>query len=88
MSSETLRVLVMFTEGAFVAQCLEHDISVQAEDLDTLQSRFEDAVHLEAQSHGGKLDDIEPAPPEFFDKWEDARELGGAPENAEMRLAA
>jgi len=84
MNSEFLRVLVIHVEDAFIAQCLEHDISVQATDLDTLQRRFETAVQLEHEN----LAEIDEAPAEFFRQWELARELGGAPENTQMRLAA
>ena len=87
MKDEALRVLIIHTEDAFVAQCLEHDICVQADDLDTLQKRFETVLHCELQERGS-LEDIEPAPAEFFTKWDGARELGGAPENTSMRLAA
>ena len=86
MNSE-LRVLVIHTEEAFVAQCLEHDISVQADDLSSLQKRFEDAVAFEAQLGDG-IDAIPAAPAHFFNLWDRARELGGAPKNTEMRLAA
>lgn len=88
MAGKYVRVLVMASEGVFVAQGLEHDICVQAPDLDTLQRRFERACRAEAAIHDNGLDDIAPAPPEFHEKWDAARALGGAPENTEMRLAA
>lgn len=81
--NDTVRVLIFNEEGSWVAQCLEHDVCVQAESLDALQRRFQDAMILEDD-----VESIEAAPPEFFAKWEAARELGGAPDNTEMRLAA
>ena len=40
-NSETIRILVYREEKGFlVAQCLEHDIAVQARDLKTLRHRF------------------------------------------------
>jgi hypothetical protein len=82
--NEQVRVLIFNTEGAWVAQCLEHDVSVQAESIDVLQRRFEDAMCCESEH----FDTIGAAPKHFFDQWDAARALSGAPENTEMRLAA
>ena len=70
----------------YVAQCLEHDIAVQAADMATLQRRFEATVEAEAAM--GDLDEIPPAPEEFHQKWDSAFTLESHVENAEMRLAA
>jgi len=83
MATQHLRVLVSKHEDMFVAQCLEHDIAVQAPDLTTLQRRFEATVEAE-----GDLDCIEPAPQMFHDIWNAAQELESRIQNAEMRLAA
>lgn len=82
--NESVRVLVFNTEGMWVAQCLEHDVCVQADNIDTLQRRFEDAMFCEAD----QLDVIGQAPQFFFDQWDAGRMIGGAPEYTEMRLAA
>ncbi len=70
----------------FVAQCLEHDIAVQAKDMDTLRTRFEATLMCEISD--GNLDSIPPAPEEFFDIWDAAEKMEGDFDNAEMRLAA
>ncbi|UGA47226.1 hypothetical protein HU230_0014735 [Bradyrhizobium quebecense] len=61
----TLRI-VTFKDGDFwVAQCLEHDVCAQANDLDTLRSRIE--VALEAES---PLERLPAAPAHFFELWD------------------
>lgn len=82
--NESVRVLIFNTEDMWVAQCLEHDICVQAENIDTLQRRFEDVMFCESDH----LDSIPAAPQSFFDKWDAGRGISGAPEHTEMRLAA
>lgn len=67
----------------FVAQCLEHDIAVQAPNMETLQRRFEATVLLE-----GDLSRIDAAPEPFHKLWDEALELQSRVQNAEMRLAA
>lgn len=70
----------------FVAQCLEHDVAVQAADIDILQRRFEETFAHEVSL--GDLEAIGPAPEEFHAKWNEAKELESSVQNAEMRLAA
>jgi hypothetical protein len=58
--------IVAFKEGDFwIAQCLEVDVSAQANDLDTLSSRIE--VALEAEK---PLDKLPKAPARFFEMWD------------------
>lgn len=83
MATQHLRILVTKEDDMFVAQCLEHDIAVQAPNMETLQRRFEATVLLE-----GDLSQIEPAPEEFQRLWDEALELQSRFHNAEMRLAA
>jgi hypothetical protein len=60
----TVRI-VTFKEGEiWVAQCLEHDVCVQAADLDTLRSRIEMALQAESP-----LDKLPQAPDHFFELW-------------------
>jgi hypothetical protein len=84
MEPAVLRVVVFKQEDMFVAQCLEHDISVQAADIATLQMRFEETVAIE----GEDLAAISPAPESFQKMWDDGYELESKIDNAEMRLAA
>jgi hypothetical protein len=87
LAHETLRVLVFHEEDSWIAQCLEHDVCVQAPDLDQLQSRLETAIFLEL-GEGNPSTSIGHAPPAYFEMWDRARELGGAPTNTSMRIAA
>jgi hypothetical protein len=58
--------IITFKEGeTWVAQCLEHDVCVQAPDLDTLRARME--VALQAES---PLDALPKAPDHFFELWD------------------
>ena len=86
MENRIVRVLVWGEEDVFVAQCLEHDISVQAPDIETLQRRFEATVAAEGGM--GDLESIPPAPEVFQAKWDAAIEMVSSVNNAEMRLAA
>ncbi len=69
-SEEKIRVIISNDSGLWVAQCLEHDICVQADDLDDIRGRFEVALRIEAEIHGGDLSAIGPAPQHFFDQWD------------------
>ena len=86
MKDQIFRVLLSNEENMFVAQCLEHDISVQAEDMETLQRRFEATLLIEMQS--GDLATLPPAPKSFYDKWNEAQELESMFGNTEIRFAA
>lgn len=58
--------IVVFREGRFwLAQGLEHDIGVQAEDLKDLVARLDLALELEAPALAG----LPPAPKYFQDLW-------------------
>lgn len=61
----TLRI-VTFKEGdIWVAQCLEHDVCVQASDLHTLRSRMEVAIQAESP-----ITNLPKAPSHFFELWD------------------
>ncbi|WP_022693720.1 hypothetical protein [Ponticaulis koreensis] len=69
-----LRVLTFKEGDVFVAQAIERDICVQANDFDTLKKRFECVVMLELEKSHGRQDDtplsgIDAAPQEYFDLW-------------------
>ena len=71
MANETTLRIIAFSEfDQWVAQCLEHDVCVQAPDLDTLRDRMEAAFYAEdtAQREAGKdgLSAIPAAPEHFF----------------------
>jgi hypothetical protein len=69
-----LRVIVFHDNGMWVAQALEHDIGAQANDFDTLMSRFEVALKAEIKEsierHGKPLAGIDPAPERFQRMWD------------------
>lgn len=71
---ETVRVVIFKECDSWVAQCLEYDIGVQADDIDSLRRRFEMAMNAELQEcmERGALmrDAIAPAPAEFVAMWE------------------
>lgn len=74
MHSGDVRV-IMFQEGeAWVAQCLEHDIAAQADDLDELHMRFALTLRMELRTSlersGRPFGGIEPAPRHFHELWE------------------
>jgi hypothetical protein len=77
---------VIFSEEDFlVAQCLEHDICVQADTIEKLQKRFEATLCLE----GEDLPNIAQAPGHFFDLWDKAtKKIKTKDAFTEMRMAA
>lgn len=84
MKSLELRIVVFKQEDMYVAQCLEHDLMVQGDDMETVQRRFEDTLDLE----GNAFVSLPPAPAIFHTLWEAGLSLESKVENAEMRLAA
>jgi hypothetical protein len=63
---ENIRVIIYKSSCRWFAQGLEHDICVQAQNIDDLPGRFEVAVRLEAEDG---LKRIPPAPLRFHDMW-------------------
>ena len=68
--SNPIRVVVFKEGDNWIAQCLEHDICVQAADLDTLRDRVDVAINAEHEHcvSSGKdgFSAIPPAPEHFF----------------------
>ena len=89
---EFLRILVIRDGGMLVAQCLEHDICTQAEDIDQLQERMEKLIDLERAESvtrtGQDFGDIEPAPEEFHNMWDRAKMFVDNDSPFSMALAA
>lgn len=69
MNSEKIRVVLIEEGGAWVAQCLEVDVRVQASDLDDVAGRLEVALRLESEAHDGDFSKIGPAPQYFQEMW-------------------
>ena len=86
MVTEHFRVLISRQEDMFVAQCLEHDVAVQAPDLETLERRFD--ATIAAESADGSLASIPPAPAQFHEIWDQAAELTGHFPHSQSRVAA
>jgi hypothetical protein len=61
----TVRIITFKEGDIWVAQCLEHDVCVQAGDLDSLRTRMEMALKAESP-----LDKLPKAPAHFFELWE------------------
>lgn len=74
MADEALRVVFLNRDGLWIAQCLEHDICVQATDLDEVKERLEMAMEFEVENAKSKGVEpyvrIPPAPKMFSDLWE------------------
>lgn len=71
-----LRVLVFFGRTKWVAQCIEYDIAVQAENSEDLESRFNSALEAErqlSQKMGQEpLRRLPPAPRRYREAWDKA----------------
>ena len=88
--TEPLRVVVYKDGEAWVAQALEHDICVHANNLGTLYQRLAKTVEIE-MGEGNGLADIDPAPKRFESMWTDAPgryEPAGPPSSLELKLCA
>ena len=71
--TDTIRVIFYRDGEKWLGQAIEHDICVQANNLDDLYGRFEVAVRLECDEHGS-LKHIPSAPSHFETMW--ARKSG------------
>jgi hypothetical protein len=71
MTDKPLTIYVMRDDDAYMAQCLEYDISTQAPDMDTLFSRMTALLRAEmAESKertGVEFGGLSPAPRYFSD---------------------
>lgn len=59
------RIVIYVEEGCFIAQCLEHDICVQALNMDDLFARLARTFWLEREN----MTNIGPAPQYILDQW-------------------
>jgi hypothetical protein len=79
MAEEPLRAVVFMDGDLWFAQCLEHDIGVQASNLHDLPKKLELTVAFEREEsirrHGEPFGGIPPAPARFQDMWETAKIL-------------
>lgn len=69
-----LRAVIFREDDHWVAQCLEFDIGVQAEDLDTLRTRLRMALMAEQDAREGTDENpfpgIEQSPQHFHEMWD------------------
>jgi hypothetical protein len=82
-----VRVVIFKDEDQWVAQCLEHDICVQAPCIDQIPPRMKTALELE----GVGLEGLPAAPDEFFKMWLRRSEFfkySGAEADCELALCA
>lgn len=63
-----VRVIFYQDDSLWMAQCLEHDICVQANSLGDLYGRFEVALRLEMDGENG-LEHVPSAPAHFERMW-------------------
>lgn len=73
-----IRVIVFESGGYWIGQCLEHNISAQAEEISTLKRRLMAAIEhrcAESADHGGEpFGGLPPAPKMFHDMWDNGLE--------------
>lgn len=74
VTTTTIRVIAFQDDGQWVAQCLEYDIGAQADDIDTLRTRFEVVLTAELKEsierNGEPFAGIAPAPERFHAMWD------------------
>lgn len=91
LANGALRIVAFQADGAWIAQCVEHDISVQAVDLPTLQRRMNAVIKEEArvtlELHGEAFASLDPAPHYFEAMWDEGIEAS-LHEKVEFRIAA
>ena len=90
-TTESIRVIAFREGDTWVAQCLEHDISAQGHDFQTVVRRLTATVNCESQytikKHGVEFATIDPAPRTFFDMFDAAGESLRS-DNMEYKIAA
>ncbi len=74
---ETLRILIHKSDGCYVAQCLEHDVAVQADSIKDLEYRFFEALIAlvvdDIENGRIPLENEPPAPERFWQMYSEAR---------------
>jgi hypothetical protein len=90
-SCEMMRVVVYREGDVWIAQCIEHDISAQASDCQSVMRRLVATVNAECrytlEKHGTALANIDPAPDVFKTMFEQTERPLMA-DNLEYRIAA
>lgn len=88
---DTIRVIAYREGEAWVAQCVEYDISAQGADFDTAMRRLTGTVNAECdytrEKHGKEFAGIDAAPA-VFAEWFDAAHQSLRTDNMELRIAA
>lgn len=73
MKPDSLRVVAFQDGNKWIAQCLEVDVCVQADDLETLRNRMALALQLTREESlrltGSAFAGINPAPEQYQDMW-------------------
>ena len=91
MDDNQMRIIAYEEGGMWVAQCLEHDISAQADTISKVKKRLLATIAAEAKDG---LDRIGPAPEHFQSMWNDASGTyqpsapHAFPDDYEMKLCA
>jgi hypothetical protein len=79
---EDLSIVILLEEGTWVAQCLEFDVAAQGTSLDAVLASWQRAFVNQAAANIelGKdpMQDVPRAPSHYFEKFREARPLGGA----------
>ena len=72
-TGQTIRAVVFRDGDAWIAQCLEYDICVQADDTDALLANLNVAIQAECdlskEKNGSAFAGIDKAPKHFFEMW-------------------
>jgi len=77
---QKLSVIILQEEGWFVAQCLEYDIAAQGRTVKDVLYEFQRTLvgHIIlCHQDGTKLEDIPPAPPKFWQWFENGTNFEG-----------
>jgi hypothetical protein len=64
-----LRILIYTKGDLYIAQCLEHDICVQSNDVDEIRNLMARQFEYEKSKAGG-LEAVPAAPDRFFSDWD------------------
>lgn len=90
-NKDSIRVIAYREGDAWIAQCLEHDISAQGADFQSAMRRLTATVNAECrytlEKHGEEFANIDPAPKQF-ERMFDAIEQSLQAEKMELRIAA
>jgi hypothetical protein len=89
---QKLRIVAFRDGDAWVAQCLEYDISAQAPDLQILVRRMNDVIEAEAaftlEKRGERFAGIDPAPDFFEALFQNVHAEASLKSEMDFRIAA